>query len=332
MLDSILSEFPQLSTPIDIKVMGNAGGFSGARLWRIETDEGSWCLRRWPQSHPTPSQLSWIHQSLYQAADSGCDFLPLPLLNRNQGSHWEEHQHLWEIAPWLPGAADLSVECSQAKLTAAFQALARFHKAFPTVDRGQSTSLQDRHRVLSEATQPRKISELCSAKQGSLSTEIFVLCRQLLELARNQLVPLSGLIERVRHQVFDRQTCIRDIWHQHLLFSGDNLSGIVDFGAMRVETICLDVARLLGSLQSFGPPQLRQFSLDAYRSVRPLSETEIHTIDVLIAIGPVVAGLSWLRWLLIEKKEFDSEEAVISRLATIRRDLVSQIQKPQFLL
>ena len=48
--------------------------------------------------------------------------------------------------------------------------------------------------------------------------------------------------------VLDLQPCIRDVWHDHILFLGDSVSGIVDYGAMAVDTVAGDIARLLGSL------------------------------------------------------------------------------------
>ena len=63
----------------------------------------------------------------------------------------------------------------------------------------------------------------------------------LLPRAIGQLAPLSNIALPV-------QPCIRDIWHDHVLFTGDEVTGIIDFGAMDIDTPATDVARLLGSL------------------------------------------------------------------------------------
>ncbi len=49
------------------------------------------------------------------------------------------------------------------------------------------------------------------------------------------------------------QPCIGDIWHDHILFLGDGVSGLVDFGGMRADTVAGDIARLLGSLVADDP-------------------------------------------------------------------------------
>ncbi len=43
----------------------------------------------------------------------------------------------------------------------------------------------------------------------------------------------------------------RDLWSDHLLFSGTEVSGIIDYGALRVDEPAADLARLLGSLHPF---------------------------------------------------------------------------------
>ena len=47
--------------------LGNRGGFSGASLWRVETESGHFCLKAWPLSGPTPERLGAIHVLLQQA-------------------------------------------------------------------------------------------------------------------------------------------------------------------------------------------------------------------------------------------------------------------------
>ena len=42
------------------------------------------------------------------------------------------------------------------------------------------------------------------------------------------------------------QPCLRDARPEHFLFDGDQLSGLVDFGAMAVDSVVGDLARLIG--------------------------------------------------------------------------------------
>ena len=44
------------------------------------------------------------------------------------------------------------------------------------------------------------------------------------------------------------QVCHGDLWHDHVLFSGEEVTGLIDFDAMKIDSRALDLARLLGSL------------------------------------------------------------------------------------
>ncbi|MEX2187939.1 MAG: phosphotransferase, partial [Pirellulales bacterium] len=111
------------------------------------------------------------------------------------------------------------------------------------------------------------------------------------------------------------QPCLRDVWSDHILFSGDDVTGIVDLGAMRIESVAADVARLLGSMVG-DDAALWQSGLASYEAVRPFDAQE-RRLAVAIDRGNVVlSGMLWLRWLLIDERHFDDVDAIIQRLRT----------------
>src|SRR3954466_9640280 len=110
-----------------IEPVGNAGGWSGSRLWRIGDASGrELCLRRWPKEHPTKDRLRLIHDVLkIVSAELPIVACPLPA---GDGATFVEHGgHLWELSPWLPGVADYRSQPSHERLRAAVAILARFH-------------------------------------------------------------------------------------------------------------------------------------------------------------------------------------------------------------
>jgi Ser/Thr protein kinase RdoA (MazF antagonist) len=109
---------------------------------------------------------------------------------------------------------------------------------------------------------------------------------------------------------------IRDVWHDHLLFTGDAVTGLIDFGAMRNDSIAVDVSRLLGSLVG-DDIQGWKHGLGAYQQIRPLSRAEDELIGTLDSSTILLSGLNWLRWIYVDRRRFDDFAQVAGRLREI---------------
>src|SRR5205809_4910872 len=60
----------------ELEALGNRGGFSGARLWRVATSSGLLCLRAWPPGQPSEERLAAIHRWMHLARAAGLEFVP----------------------------------------------------------------------------------------------------------------------------------------------------------------------------------------------------------------------------------------------------------------
>ena len=128
-ITTIVREYPVGIRLKRIEPLGSAGGMSGAQFWRIASNRGTLVLRRWPGEHPSPERLGFIHRMLFHAAERGIAFLPAPIRTTNGESFVSYIGQLWELTPWMPGAADYKQSPTTAKLRAAMKALAQFHVA-----------------------------------------------------------------------------------------------------------------------------------------------------------------------------------------------------------
>src|SRR5689334_9915708 len=106
--------------------LGNHGGFSGARLWRVEAG-GALCLRAWPPDDPTPERLRWLHDLMATARGAGLAFVPhvVPVGGATAITYCGR---LWELSTWLPGRADFHRHPAAPRLRAACVALGRLHR------------------------------------------------------------------------------------------------------------------------------------------------------------------------------------------------------------
>jgi homoserine kinase type II len=102
---------------------------------------------------------------------------------------------------------------------------------------------------------------------------------------------------------------LRDARSEHFLFEGDRLSGLVDFGAMGIDSIAADLARLIGDGLD-GDPDARREALAAYERIRPLDPAEARLIGVFEATTALLIGERWVRWHYLENRHFDDPEAV----------------------
>jgi Ser/Thr protein kinase RdoA (MazF antagonist) len=241
---TILDRYPRSARPIGVvEPLGNAGGFSGASLWRFESPRGTLVLRSWPIYGPPASQLEQIHAWLFEAADLG--FLPLPIATLEGRTIVELEGKLWELAPWLEGSADLARPPKPEDLRAMFAGLGAFHARLgrhPSQGLSQglgARSLEINRLIFSEFNVLKAAIEQKSIDPASpLALRWLERAIKLAARLMNENVPAT-------RRVLPLQPCLRDARPDHFLFKDQKLTGLVDFGAMGRDTVAADLARLL---------------------------------------------------------------------------------------
>lgn len=325
-------QFPVLFEPVRIERLGGHGGFSGAALHRLTSAAGQFCLRRWPPDIDR-QRVTWIHDRILHLAQQGIDFVPVPVLARDRTTTFVDAEGaIWELAPWLPGEANYLAAPSDTRLRAATAALARLHVALASdalvthEGRGPSPGLAERLESVARLLGGQAEEIARAVRRAERERPPAIPAGEVAAWSRRaeQLLSLFGLVAPGVLTILTPatcfplplQACLRDIWHDHLLFVGDRVSGIVDFGAMRVDTVATDLARLLGSLCG-DDRQAWQKALDEYASHRPLSLDERAMINVFDRSSVLLAGMNWLRWLFVERRWFEDPRRVASRLDAI---------------
>jgi homoserine kinase type II len=112
------------------------------------------------------------------------------------------------------------------------------------------------------------------------------------------------------------QPCLRDLWHDHLLFEGDRLTGLIDYGAVKADHVTADLARMLGSL--VGDDQGGwEGGLRAYRRVRGLTDNEEQLAHMIDRTSTILGVVNWLRWVYHEGRSYEDLSAVVRRLESL---------------
>ncbi len=310
-----------------VESLGAAGGFSGAKFWRVETVSERWCLRKWPPAHPSRDRLEWIHLVLQHAWKEGFTRLPLPLAD-SQGATFTEYEGcFWEIAPWLNGEVVDRLAAATDQLAAAMETLAHFHEvvsSFPGSPRiaQPSPGLADRYRLLHKMINGG-LDEISRRLSSTSHREVVERATVILEMSRRRAPSLMIQLEKLTSINLSWQPCIRDIHCQHVLFAGTQVSGLIDFGAMNYDTVATDVARLLGSMAR-DEPSVRQQCLLAYQRGRPLTTTERDLVECFDQANVVLSPLNWLQWLIVDGRQFDNLSLVLQRLDELIERFPSQ--------
>jgi len=315
---AIVRRFPADCQPTQVESLGSAGGLSGAEFWRIVAPRGVLLLRRWPVDHPTPKRLRFIHAVLQHAATRGMKILPVPIATIAGETFVPHSGHLWELAPWLAGTADYEVLPRVARLRSAMRALAKFHRAVADLPLPSARGSAGRPPAITH-----RLARLVELQNGGVETLVAAITDatwpELTPLARRfaaellRVVPLAiARLAPLAEVALPLQVCIRDVWHDHVLFEADRVTGLIDFGAVQIDTPATDVARLLGSLVGDDAEGWRE-GLTAYSALRPLTDRESLAVSALDTAGTVLAGCNWLRWMYVEDRQFDNPSKTIAR-------------------
>jgi homoserine kinase type II len=317
---SVLARYPLVLHAGPLTPLGNRGGFSGARLWRLDSAAGPLGLRAWPAGE-TAARVAEGHRLMADARRAGLLFVPAVLAAGDGPTVVAEAGRLWELTEWLPGRADFRSHPSRPRLEAVCRALARLHAAWEVPGQGACPAVARRLECVRDWAELRRGGwhPLAHCPPADpLHPLVERACRCLerhLPALPQRLAGWAGVVGAL-------QPCLCDVWHDHLLFAGEQLTGLVDYGAVKVDRVAVDLARLLGSLVG-DDRQAWATALAAYRSVRPLSAADEELARVLDETGTVLGVVNWLRWLFAEGRAFASRAAVAGRLG----ELVERIER-----
>ena len=302
--------------------LSNAGGLSGSDLWRVEAPAGPLMLRRWPAASPDHARLDQIHAWLHRLG--ALPYVAAPIAGRGGRTWLAVGGRNWELSPWMPGTADHGVPPTPAHLGAMFAALASVHRALatgPGPGPGLSPGLVARGAELARLI-AGEFASLAAVLNRAGTDPNVPTARRWLALARAAAPGVVVPIVRAADRPIDLQPCLRDARPDHFLFGGDRLTGLVDFGAMGVDSIAADLARLLGEATG-GDARTRRFALEAYAEARAdgrPTAAEIDALEAFEAANAVLGGVRWVRWHFAERRRFADPAAAAGGLSrTLRR-------------
>lgn len=327
MLAPVLQKFDLTCSESQLESVTEHRGFSGASVFEVDTNEGCFAVRRWPANSLPRERLHGLHRLLQHLQSTGLGFIAVPRQIGRSSSLCKHQGTFWQCEPWLKGIADLQENHSEERISATMAALGEWHMAaqvfkpkqsekrwFYQQDSGEVPAITERIEIL-KAWNPQRINDALAMLNRSSApwapwsrnyldryTQVSEQILSQLSLARSIRVPL--------------QPCLRDVWHEHILLTGNEVTGLIDPSACRTENIAIDLARLLGSL--FGDNKADwDNALQHYQIYRPLSHEELFLIEILDQSSVSLSGLSWINRFLSGSSIWEKDPRIPKRLESL---------------
>jgi homoserine kinase type II len=219
---------------------------------------------------------------------------------------------VWDLTRWMPGAADFHTNPIPVRLASACAALARLHHAWrPAVPaRGPCPAVRRRLELLARWRE-LSASHLAPPRQRHAILDTPV---------RRAWQAVAASAERAERSLREAdggpvalQPCLCDVWGGHVLFTGDEVTGVIDYGAAKDDHIAVDLARLLGDLVGDDDDRFAA-GLAAYRAVGGALDVPDAFVRLLDRTGVVCGAINWLLRLCDGGYEHPDPPAVAMRL------------------
>ncbi|MFN3190882.1 MAG: aminoglycoside phosphotransferase family protein [Aureliella sp.] len=292
-------------------VVRASGGLSDSAVFKCDGPGEQLCLRRWSSGRSRYQYILWIQSQIAKALSAGIDPLPAHFVCSNGDPLLVDGEDVWELTQWKPGAADYLASPSRRRLKAAAQLLARLHLVFKPDQRIQkSPAIEQRLSILDDAI--RWANGIVSAQVVSSSGSAIDptgQTQQLIEqnlfrtqrLVRGHGTQMLARLERLAAEPIPCHFVLRDVWSAHLLFSGDEVTGLIDFGAARIDEPATDLARMLGSLEPADVSNW-QFGFEMYRELNP--DVRLQRVLLLDQVSCLLSANQWRIWVTEQRREF----------------------------
>lgn len=289
-----------------------AGGFSGATVWRGDSaGVPRVALKLWPRGFDA-TRLHAIHTFLDRVAHLA--FVPQLLANSVGLRVCAHEDRVWDATAWHVGTP--RPQPSDAELQNACSAIAELHNAWAqNCEHAPGPGVRNRLRFLAEHAsllRENTLSLLSRALDPLLSRALRV-CRERAPRVVRELATWENVAVPV-------QPCVRDLRGDHVLFDASCVTAIVDYGAMALDSPCVDLARYLGDV-AWGNRERFLFAVSQYSAVRESCEVNAECIETLAHAGLVCSLLSWVVRLCVRGEAIFQEEMIVSRI----NDLLSRL-------
>ena len=301
-----------------------AGGLSGATAWAVDHGGHHFVLKSFAAA-ASRTHAEWVHAFMQAVRRGGVAQVPavVPAVD-SQTVQADDVGTLWELLEWMPGEPIARPVARQ--VMAAAEVLAHVHQAAAAWS-GHAGCRDHSPAVLHRIARARDLlrrpwaARLRATFRGPLRERLIQAISIFAAAGGEQAVARVATWESRPVAV---QPVLRDVWRDHVLFVGEQMTGVIDWHAAGVDAAATDIARLVGSWPSGSA--IGALFLDAYVSVRPLEHDERALVPFLQATGILFGLDNWFRWTVEENRSFADTSMVEGRFDALLAALPDAVQ------
>ena len=274
-VELVLSKFA-ISVPFTL--LSISRGLSHSVVYKVSSPDGVFALKSYNPS--ALSSLKNAHAFLDQIRKKKFVLFPLIIRNKENATVVYHDGFCWDLAFWVPGnIPDYSIF----NLVQCVNKLAQFHIAvgFEQSGFGMMPAMECREIEINSFS----ISAINFSAIGFLP---FFNLIELLKWTRQEVGSLLGS----PNPSVKIQCCWGDARRENILFNGSEITGFIDYCAMRKDCREVDVSRMISSFA--GDDYLMWTkALNAYSESSPINYLVCRKLDIL---GTIVSLYRWLKW------------------------------------
>ena len=226
--------------------------------------------------------------------------VPDPIPNCHGRTFISHDELFWELGPWMPGTPMLSATSN--RIAAACATLAELHRLWG------GGPLHPAPNFLKQRT--NFVNRLVS-QCGTLHPATHrMLCEEALKLLHPMSAPDSSFMPYAQQMIHG------DLHRDHVLFTGDAVTGLIDFSSIKLDHPAVDLARFLGDLD-IGNVDALSFGVEAYREAagnQAVTLNNVQYLDRLITLG---AAATWMLRFARDEVPMEKSAAAAARLERI---------------
>jgi len=331
-------------------------GLSGAKLFRCEGHQ-TLVLRCWPAG-TSAARVREI-QTVISPLASACHLIPRYQANIRDGELFATDSlgSIWELATWMPGQP-LAYDAPFDLIRTGAGVIAKVHQELRRAGTWQRPAEAINERLNRLNRLRHSLSRCFDINlDGHVHPSVVVPLSTARGLLAVNWPRMSEQIVRTLSPFRDRslpvQYVLRDIHREHMLFRGGNVSGMIDFDAVRIDTPAVDLARWAGSFSQFrqDPAGIIDCVLAGYFDAPPLPgvsgqpdtpgniadfggpdsaapTSDFRTLILVISESSLWLSLAnWVVWLVGESRQFPDFQRVAERLSRIIESIQGHLKR-----